>query len=292
MISDIFIGNYYRIELKKSIWKDVYFNVRISGITKKNSTEIFNSYDVKSELFMEYDIGMSTFLKTYTDDIDVYIVNLVTNLMPLEYEEDVFFIPKSCIDYLYSERLLETYNLTFTVSGINYYPEEYENIDKYIKTGIEKLKNETKYIQQFISETLEVKGTKESIYKRESEVCADRDRNKLIYQNYQSARAARIIKEEELRNFYIESKIRNDMASEKLEQKTKELELNYSSITQQQTINANMNRSLNIVAEKLKTIIETKLKPKGEQLNITIPSFEQLMNEANQEIGPSVSDEE
>lgn len=292
MISDIKIGEYYRLELKRSIWKNVYFNVRISGITKKNSTEIFNSYDVKNELFMEYDIGMTTFLKTYTDEIDVYIVNLVSKLSPIEYEDDVFFIPKSCIDYLYSERLLETFNLTFTIGGINYYPEEYENIDKYIRTGIERLKNETKYIQHFISETLDIKGTKESVYKRESEVCAEKDRNKVIYQNYQNAKAARIIKEEEIRNDYIESRIRNDMASEKLEQKTKELELNYASITQQQTINANMNKSLNIVAEKLKLIIESKLKPKGEQLNIPVPSFEQLMAEANQEIGPSIVEDE
>ena len=292
MISDIKIGEYYRLELKRSIWKNVYFNVRISGITKKNSTEIFNSYDVKNELFLEYDIGMTTFLKTYTDEIDVYIVNLVSKLSPIEYEDDVFFIPKSCIDYLYSERLLETFNLTFTISGINYYPEEYENIDKYIRTGIERLKNETKYIQHFISETLDIKGTKESVYKRESEVCAEKDRNKVIYQNYQNAKAARIIKEEEIRNDYIESRIRNDMASEKLEQKTKELELNYASITQQQTINANMNKSLNIVAEKLKLIIESKLKPKGEQLNIPVPSFEQLMAEANQEIGPSIVEDE
>lgn len=292
MISDIKIGEYYRLELKRSIWKNVYFNVRISGITKKNSTEIFNSYDVKNELFLEYDIGMTTFLKTYTDEIDVYIVNLVSKLSPIEYEDDVFFIPKSCIDYLYSERLLETFNLTFTISGINYYPEEYENIDKYIRTGIERLKNETKYIQHFISETLDIKGTKESVYKRESEVCAEKDRNKVIYQNYQNAKAARIIKEEEIRNDYIESRIRNDMASEKLEQKTKELELNYASITQQQTINVNMNKSLNIVAEKLKLIIESKLKPKGEQLNIPVPSFEQLMAEANQEIGPSIVEDE
>lgn len=292
MISDIKIGEYYRLELKRSIWKNVYFNVRISGITKKNSTEIFNSYDVKNELFLEYDIGMTTFLKTYTDEIDVYIVNLVSKLSPIEYEDDVFFIPKSCIDYLYSERLLETFNLTFTISGINYYPEEYENIDKYIRAGIERLKNETKYIQHFISETLDIKGTKEAVYKRESEVCAEKDRNKVIYQNYQNAKAARIIKEEEIRNDYIESRIRNDMASEKLEQKTKELELNYASITQQQTINANMNKSLNIVAEKLKLIIESKLKPKGEQLNIPVPSFEQLMAEANQEIGPSIVEDE
>lgn len=48
MIKTLEIGKVYRIVLNKNIWKEeTAFNVRISGITKKNSTELFSSYDIK-----------------------------------------------------------------------------------------------------------------------------------------------------------------------------------------------------------------------------------------------------
>lgn len=293
MIKTLEIGKVYRIVLNKNIWKEeTVFNVRISGITKKNSTEIFSSYDIKQELFQNLSIGLSTYLKTYTDEIDVMVCNEVTSLEPLTYDEsNLFFIPKSCIDFRYSEHLLETYDITYTISGLNTYLEDTENIDSFIKQGADNLKEQMKYLLQFTSPNLEIKGSKSEVYYRESEVCANEDYKKEIYQKYIDAQKSRIINEERIRNEYITSKMKYEVTTQKMELKILELEQQYGAIANQQNANSKLNKSLMICTEKMKNILD-KMKLKGEQLNISVPTWEDLLKEADDEIGPTVPDEE
>ncbi len=292
MISNLEIGKVYRIVLNKNIWKtETAYNVRVSGITKKNSTELFSSYDIKQELFQNLSIGLSTYIKTYTDDIDVMVCNEVTSLEPLTYDEsNLIFFPKSCIDFRYSEHLLETYDITYTVSGLNAYLSDTEDIDSYIKKGAEKLKEQMKYIEQFTSPNLEIKGTKSEIYFRESEVCANEDYKKAIYKKYVDAQKSRILSEEQIRNDYITSKMKYEKTTEKMELKLLELDSQYSKITIQQNANSQLNKTLLICTDKIKLILD-KLKIKGEQLNIPIPDWEELLKEANDEIGSSTENE-
>lgn len=293
MIKTLEIGKVYRIILNKNIWKtETAFNLRVSGITKKNSTEIFSSYDIKQELFQNLSIGLSTYLKTYTDEIDVLVCNEVTSLELLSYDEsNTILIPKSCIDFRYSEHLLETYDITYTVSGLNAYIEDTEDIDSYIKEGAEKLKEQMKYLPQFTSPNLEIKGSKSEVYYRESEVCANEDYKKEIYKKYIDAQKSRILNEEQIRNNYITSKMKYEKTTEKMELKILEMDNQYSNITIQQNANAKLNKTLMICTDKMKLILE-KMKIKGEQLNIPVPDWDDLLKEANEEIGPSVTDDE
>lgn len=293
MVKSLEIGKVYRIVLNKNIWKtETTFNVRISGITKKNSTEVFSSYDIKQELFQNLSIGLSTYLKTYTDEIDVMVCNEITSLEPLTYDEsNIFFIPKSCIDFRYSEHLLETYDITYTVSGLNTYLEDTENIDSFIKEGAEKLKEQMKYLPQFTSPNLEIKGSKSEVYYRESEVCANEDYKKEIYKKYIDAQKSRILNEEQIRNDYITSKMKYEKTVEKMELKILELDSQYGNITIQQNANAKLNKSLLICTEKMKLILD-KMKIKGEQLNIPVPDWDTLIKEADTEIGPTIPEDE
>lgn len=289
MIKNLEIGEVYRIVLNKNIWKtETAYNLRISGITKKNSTEIFSSYDIKQELFQNLSIGLSTYIKTYTDEIDVMVCNEVTALEPLTYDEsNLIFIPKSCVDFRYSEYLLKTYDITYTVSGLNAYLDDTDDIDSYIKQGAEKLKEQMKYLQQFASPNLEIKGTKSEVYYRESEVCANEDYKKEIYKKYLDAQKSRILNEEQIRNDYITSKMKYEKTIEKMELKLLELDAQYSNITIQQNANASLNKSLLICTDKMKLILD-KMKMKGEQLNIAVPDWDDLLKEVNDEVGPSV----
>ena len=169
MIADIKIGESYKLSFNKNNWPDLQMYVVVSGITNKSAMGNISDYDIKEELFQNYELGINTYLQT--TNCDILIVNEITDLETQEVDtESRILIPILMIDYNDSEKLVTYEKISFTIDGINRRFDSDLDQEEYISEARNELNSYLNMLDNFAGDLVEINFTTDSHLIEESEI--------------------------------------------------------------------------------------------------------------------------
>lgn len=172
MITDIKIGEYYKLSFNKDNWPDLTMYVVISGITNKDAMGNISEYNIKEELFQNYELGLNTYLQT--TNCDILIVNEILDLETQEVDiENRILIPVLMVDYEASEKLVTYNKISFTISGIKRRFKSDLDEKEYITEARQDLSNHLNLLDNFAGELLEINFTSENHLIEEYDILKD-----------------------------------------------------------------------------------------------------------------------
>lgn len=166
MIDSLKIGSNYKIVLNPSLWPDVFFYVQVAGITNSTKMEDLSEYNLKEELFEKYEYGINTYLSN--TDGDIYILQVITDLVTGSFEEKPMVLPINMIDFSLSDELISVYKVKFSLEGIVRRFLDLYDLDKYLKSAKLELKTHLQKLNNFYGENIAI-NSEESTYLTEEE---------------------------------------------------------------------------------------------------------------------------
>jgi hypothetical protein len=280
----LIINEIYHIELQPRWGKS--YDVKVVGICGYDSIKAIDSaVNLKKDFFDDYGIGISTYLLLLTNNTPVYICRPIISYDPFEIEENDskrVFIPESIVSQVrtYTYTLAKRY--IFEVSaGIK----RYKNIlaeDKYINDMRVKIGNELRGIEDLVADNIstDIKSVDVLVTGKYLDTL-DKERQELLDKYKTLSIQKQNNYEDEQRSLY-EQIVKTKHAETKYEELRQILIGQLDDIAEKASQNEEMNNILLRIKDIMREMI-AKLKS-GEMLPDEIPSFDNLYEEAEEEL--------
>ena len=289
MINSIETGNRYKLVLDQSNWPGISFSVVISGITNKEAMGNITDYNLKEELFMNYEIGLNTYLNM--TNCNLYIVQEITDFTTGEFSDDIILIPELMIDYKLSEKLIEVYDIKYQIDGVKRRFTRSKDLNDFITSSKIKLVKQLNFLDEFTGLNLSVTPdyssyyTDESSIKKEEKIRSERitsyNNQKLLTK---SANEAIINKAAYNIKVYTDKLLALNKETENLNKEKERVQQFY-------------NDTIDIFVandEYTKVLKETYslMKEKADELGVEIKSYEDYFNQAKENVKNDVTEPE
>ena len=281
MIENIETGKYYKIVLDKNNWPDLFFNVKITGITNKEAMENITEYDLKQEMFLNYDIGLNTYLNMTT--CDLYIAHKMNDLTTGEVEEDAILISKLMIDYKASEELIEVNDVVFTISGIKRrFARSYE-LNNYITDAKLSLNKNLNHLMEFAGDYLNIEGSYSSHYSDISSILKEEKQRAERLTAYNEAKTMQKTTTEALLNkasyniqAYNKALIELNKEKEEVKKEKEKTDAFYNDVMTVYEANDSYTKVLKE--------IHALMKEKATELGVELPSYDEYLNQSKNNV--------
>lgn len=282
MIDNLVTGEFYKFTFNKENWPNLSMCVVLSGITNKEAMGNITDYDMKEELFLNYNLGLNTYISL--SNCDLLIVNEIKNLETQEVDtENRILIPKLMIDFENSEKLIKVSKLNFSILGIKRYFQTEKEVNDFISDSRYALKSYLNNLNNFAGEELSIEGTSSFVLMEESYILKEEKLRLERLLGFQKANTQnKIIQEQTLRNAVI--------TKEKYESKFQELSIQEEALKKAQENNNAYYNEIMLYSEandnfsKLMRETNRLMKEKGVELGIEVPDYDQFIEEAKNNI--------
>lgn len=277
------VKSFYHIELYDT-WNDKKMDGVITGIVApSNLNSIDPTFNLRTEYFVNYGLGISDYYRYISDSTIIYIVNPITSFDPKEYDESAnYFIPDSLVDYTKTYKYSEARRYNFTINtGVKKFDTVIDEND-FFNESISKIIETIGDIDLFIADTVSADISYVDVLTTEGSLSSiENERLRLVENKNNAIKENAINREEQIDRLY--KSIDEQRKSEKEYREAKyNIETQLSLINEMRVENENNRAILNEVRQIMIEMISRI--QSGELLPENFPSFEELYNQVEEDL--------
>ena len=281
MISKIETGNKYKLVLDQNNWPGISFSVVVSVITNKEAMGNITYYNLKEELFTNYEIGLNTYLNM--TNCNLYLVQEISDFTTGEIKEDIILIPELMIDYNLSDQLVEVYDVKFQIDGVKRRFTRTKDLNDYITTSKIKLTKQLNFLDEFMGLNLSVTPSYSSYYTDESSLKKEEKLRKERITSYNNQKILTKAADEAIIN---KAAYNIKLYTDNLNELNKEKEI---LIKEKERTQQFYNDTMDIFEandQYTKVLKETYvlMKEKADELGVELKSYEEYFNQAKENV--------